>query len=504
MRYFVGKLFRPITLPVRFGLGGTTRAGQVARRIWLVFFLLIFVVTPLVWAYLAATFYLSRPANSFRLVDHFNADLGDIPEQERAWPLYQQALDEFRLTGVVEDRRTTGWTINRQQARVRLPASFMTVDDQQKQELIDFCQFHAEEIALLIEGTRRPSLGLTLPDQVEEYFDSSTRPYSTGSGAMPHVISELDAVGNLLRGEFLAAHIAGDTDGLLDVAKARVALVRQLAEGLPPFGSYFHYRMLGSLADDVTLSLTEKPGIWSDSQLSELRQLCSRLQQPAASGQHVTTLLTQNFLDQVYSEYGYFTPAGLEKVRAVACVSSFPVDIALQDRHYQWLGPEFGISTGRWRRQLTAALIVPVAVRDFPSRRELLAQLEARSAARRKAMEAPVCNRPTDFNKRIEIKIENWRDIPGTTLARASFLPLSLDPVPTRFAAIGLLCELAAVHNEEASGPIHSIPSTRPMCLEIHSRMLIRFSTNSVAIAGSTCPTSGQSEPTRSARTVTD
>ncbi len=359
MRSFFGKLSKPITLPIRFGLGGTSRGGKLARRVWLVFFLLVFVVTPAVWAYLAATFYLSRPTNSFRLVDHFNADVTEIPAQERAWPLYKRALNRLRLTRVVEDRKTTGWTTNRKQARVRLPASFVTTDAGQKQELVNLCQFHAEEIALLIEGTRRPFLGLALPDQVEKYFDSSIKPDGSSSGALPHVITELDAIGHLLHGEFLAAHIAGETDALLGVTKARVAFVRQLAEGLPLFCSYFRYGMLGTLADDITLSLTEKPDIWSNPQLSELRQLCGRLQQPAPSNQQVTTLVTQNFLDQMYSEYGYFTDAGLEKVRAAACVTSFPVDMPLQDRHRQWLDPSLGISTGRWRRQLTAGLILP-------------------------------------------------------------------------------------------------------------------------------------------------
>ncbi len=95
----------------------------------------------------------------------------------------------------------------------------------------------------------------------------------------------------------------------------------------------------------------------------------------------------------------------------------------------------------------------PVAVRDFPSRQELLDQLETRWAARREAIEVPVWKRPTDFNKRIEIKIENWRDVPGTTLARDSFLPLSADPILTRFATIGLLCELAVIHNAQGEWP---------------------------------------------------
>ena len=450
MRSPAHSFLRAVTLPVRFGLGGKSHVGRVARRIWLAVFLLVFVVTPLVWMYLAATFHLSQPADSFRLVDHFNAHLDDIPEHDRAWPLYKRALDELRLAGVVEDRMTRGWTTNRPATYVLLPAGFMTTEEGRQEQLLNLYQLHEADIAMLIEGTKRPKLGLSLPDEVEDYFDNSDYPDSGSSGALPHLVTELEAVGTLLQGEFLVAHLLGDADRMLEVAGAQVALMKQFADGLPLFSGYWHYRVRQVLADDLTQSLTDKPEVWSRRQLNELRALCGELRAVEPPDEKVTTLVARNFLDQMYSESGYLTSTGLEKI-AIGCRQSSAVNIQLQETHRQWLSPNSG-RTG-WRRQFTAAMVLPIAVRGFSTRDELLAQLEAKWAERRKKMEVPAGKRPTNYLKTIEINVENWRDIPGIALARDSLSPIPLNPYPTRFAALALLCELVAIHNDDGEWP---------------------------------------------------
>jgi hypothetical protein len=250
-----------------------------------------------VWAFLAivAIYFVSglylllgRPSISTDYLARINARAFAVPEDERAWPLYREALLEL---GLNEGIRDFGWDTS------PLGLSMGTnPDDAHWPQVEQFLLDHQPALAKLHQAGQKESLGMPVWNIPASYAPED-RPVLTGispdealtarrefpdlkdrtliSTLLPHV-QLLREVSGILQSDCRRAARAGDADAALADVIAQLGISRHVQE--TPF---LVSALLAAAIQEIALStiqevLREYPDLWSKEQLRDLAHAVAR------------------------------------------------------------------------------------------------------------------------------------------------------------------------------------------------------------------------------------
>jgi hypothetical protein len=196
-----------------------------------------------------------------------NAAARAVPEEQRAWPLYRQALLEMELL--------PGW-----EDSARLPRP----GEERWEEVAAYLDRQQDVLALVREAARRDGLGFIVgyelpPEDAElfPYHNESMEPMALGEGALievllPHLTKFRD-LGELLMLDTHRVAAAGDGERAIEDLRAMVGMACQLREQCILIVDIVAQRIVSSAAETAGDVLAHHPDALSDIQLQSLRKI---------------------------------------------------------------------------------------------------------------------------------------------------------------------------------------------------------------------------------------
>lgn len=446
-RTVIRTLLSPISWVLRFGFGGQTLGQKILRRAWLILFLAVFVGAPLTWAALWMRLCLSRPANRVNRVALANAELQKIPDGDRAWPFYSQALDVLESSGLIRTYQRKGTSRVELQLRAPYLLYLQLAQGPNLQEYEAFGRRQANAIKLVIEGTQRPRMGLELPGPYEAYFDSS-QPFPP-----PLPFEKIDVIRAALRTELFASIARPDGLRPIDVIEACLRFHTHEGELRKPLGMPDN-RHLTWLTKDVAFLLIEYPESFTNDDLLRLHAMCETAR-GVRNDPQAQRLVIENLLDQIYSADSVFTLNGLHLInRELSWATSYSQRRNPTSRHMEWLRPRSGIVRERWRREIVSELVLPIAVLGLPDRESLREQLHASLEKQEASFDLPFKDLKALREEIYRGPEPTWFELPHFALSER-FHPCGAGDrlVNFRFRTIVLVVELEMIRRKTGSWP---------------------------------------------------
>ncbi len=432
--------------PIRFGLGGRTFAEKLPRRLWLAVFLGVFVGLPLAWLFLCIRFHVVSPMNEFNWVDQLNAERGQVAAQDRAWPLYAQAIKELKTEVVASQRASMS----------SLGAGFVFEQDfvfrnyiqtLNPESLASFRKFeadHANAIELILDGVEKRNPGIVF-DELETTLDTQAR---TVLWPTPKFDFELQVLRQTLRKAFFGAVSRGDAEGASRYHTAQLQLARQYSRlGPLQFVAAQANRGFDIAAKDLGAVIVEFPELFTDSQLAELSEGL-RETKPIAEDARVPELFIENALDQIYSTNGTFTKNGCRFLGSE--LNRLQTSRESVTRHARRLNP---VPTST--KEMTVSFFtLPVAVLSFPDRETLKQQLTADFA---RYLDNGVPQERTklfrEWRKERSTSELLWPDVPRFLLTKWVWNFSTSGTTEARIRSVILLLELERIRRATGSWP---------------------------------------------------
>lgn len=404
----IRKCFRFLSAPFRWlfqiGLGGTTPGEKLVRRSWLTVFLLIVVGVPLCWFVLFAQFHLIAPANKFNWVAIVNQEVEKIPEEDRAWPLYESGFEALSKTayskGFDPDSGLMFFSRNND-----LRHHFTMTKEATQKENRRIASENTRAIRLFVEAANKQQLGHRLPQGLEKRLD---REVNGRLFAEPLCGFVLDAAHETLRHAYLVAAVDGDSEQAIKLTKARLQIASHNRQSGPwRFCANGANECLQAMARDTCHVIIKQPDFFTDSHLEQLDQLFAEYH-AFATDPSLGEALVENTLDQLYSESGYFTAHGVQMLQATSRFQS--TSVGLTSRQRKLLRP------GNMQSEVISFLALPAVAKLLPSREELRKELtaklsESKELAERSAWQVEQ-DRVQDAMERMGRQPE-WREVPG-------------------------------------------------------------------------------------------
>lgn len=224
-----------------------------AQGVGAVFGLLLFV-----YVWFAVKLLVSEPNITRDYVAEFNAKIAEIPESDRAWPIYREAF-----LGIRDVQRRMS------QCRSERPESDAWA------ECGALLEAHAEQIALYHEGAAKSHLGVFLNDTADRQLDNPGA--SPNAETNPTLFGLILSHPNILRVGARLLHVdarhamaSGDGDRALSDVRAVLQMVEHASESGFVIDQLVATFMLSESAVFVLELLRDRAELLSDGQLAEL------------------------------------------------------------------------------------------------------------------------------------------------------------------------------------------------------------------------------------------
>lgn len=260
-------------------------------------------------------FYLGRPSPSVDYIARLNQPIERVPEDQRGWPLYRQAILSLGM-----DRTN----ISYEEFDKRLSAE---PGSRQWPAMVEWLEKHADSVELMRQAAARPTVGFVL-GTAGSYRDPqmwpSRMPGAATAGveqpvitvALPHLI-ELRTIAQLLSADATIARAAAERERLIRDLVAICEVAEQLSKEdfLIPQLVALSIRQIALL--QIERTLIEAPQLLTD---GDLRDLAHRLSGPqtAADLFHLAgeRMIFYDAIQRAYTDDGQgdgrLTPRGLQ------------------------------------------------------------------------------------------------------------------------------------------------------------------------------------------------
>jgi hypothetical protein len=275
----------------------------------------------LIYLGMALFFFLGRPTVKVNYIDRLNAPLASIPQDQRAWPIYREAIIalEYRQPGKISD----------EQLRGLLSATPRSKD---WQKLVEFLTSHADGVELIRQGAHLPTLGVVYGSGGSS-DDPSVWPEATpqASGTflfsvlLRHV-SEMGLLTDVLAADAELARSRGDSDVLVRDLEALLGIVQQTNK--EKFLSTANWSLRNRLValKQISRTLSDAPQLLRDQDLQRLAHGLASVHSAAELIQmDHERMLFQDLVQRMYTDDGdgdgRLTPTGIKLLRDVTSSS---------------------------------------------------------------------------------------------------------------------------------------------------------------------------------------
>ncbi|MEX0728796.1 MAG: hypothetical protein WEB58_08480 [Planctomycetaceae bacterium] len=233
---------------------------------------LLFGVMLVTYGVLAVRFFTASPTISRNYFAEINAEAKEIPEEDRAWPFYREALVKYESFPKNVDEQW--WDREEPPADPSSP---------KWQVLVSYIEKNRQSLTLIRDGVKRNQLGYVYSDPANDHYLRKwhgERPDAPKNDALFDISmpqnGDLRALGRLLRAEWLLAVHHGDGDmAAEDVATLIRLTSHQQSNGFvaQEMLSYSDFAVALTMVSDM---LSEHPELPTDRQLRDLARLISR------------------------------------------------------------------------------------------------------------------------------------------------------------------------------------------------------------------------------------
>lgn len=237
----------------------------------------------LLYAVIAIRFYSGRPTVTQNYLANIQAGVHQIPEADRAWPLYRQAL-----IGLKRPVKTTKILLAEAQkgANNRFsPSANPTI--------VTYVSENQDALQLVRKAAEAKRLGLRFDDPADKPWmaiasgslDQDVLQFQTAISKnelalmgmpLPHLL-ELDRLGDLLSWDIVLAIDSGDTQRIKQDIHAMIGIAKQLqSEDLPLVTiNFYSHGMFERAVNNALTTMTLKPDLFSAEDLHEIRDTLS-------------------------------------------------------------------------------------------------------------------------------------------------------------------------------------------------------------------------------------
>jgi hypothetical protein len=232
-----------------------------------------------------------------------NREAAAVPEDERAWPLYREALVDLGYS-----TKETGWL----PLGVRLESR---PGDYDWPQLASFLMKHADSLAEIRAASARPQLGYAIgfeihPEDMELVGEQPTNPPNEGevhpplfTVLLPHV-QALQGCAGLLTADVYRAISIGDADTAYADVVAILGISQQLSKEPFIVSGLVGLGVERSGIDSIQHVLSERPEAWSDRQLIELAHRLSASRPDVTAWLESERLFSLDTFQRIYSDDG--------------------------------------------------------------------------------------------------------------------------------------------------------------------------------------------------------
>jgi hypothetical protein len=289
--------------------------------IWLRNFVALLILTYLL---LGVYFYLGKPTPKIDYIAVLNEPLEKIPQDQRAWPLYRQALLMIYETKDAD-------------ANHLFDLMDAKPDSQNWTSTVNWLQSHQDVLKLIRQAAQKPVLGFVLGPQGSandpQLFPGTKDYLSNSDGLLISLplshLNEMRMLATILNGDAMWAAQSGDSQKLVEDVDAIVRMADQLQ------GSNFLITDLVAVGirsialDNVENAAANFPSMLSDAQI---QSLAHRVAKPDNDAQLVSfrgeRMIFRDVVQRMYTDDGSgdgrFTPAGIELIRHISSTNSPP------------------------------------------------------------------------------------------------------------------------------------------------------------------------------------
>jgi len=322
---------------------GTVKAGAKAGACVLA---LMFIA----YAAMFVMYNTGKPNVTRNYVAELRAEVDAIPEEDRAWPVYLEAIRALRANGYDQKHDQGAWRVA-----------------ETREEAMAWVERHREGIALIREAASRPALGYPVSPDVDprltaiyDEFSGKITPVSNQTIENPQVVSillpylaELKRMTAMLWADAHAAISANDSDRLERNIAAMFGMAEQSREGAYLISDLVGVSIAELAMQTVREAIVSEPG-WLDD--DALRRIAHRVGAFPADGRVIRLdgerLFMDDFLQRFYTDDG--NGGGLPTYEGMRLLES------LSD------GPQTD-----WFPDAADRLFGPVSIATFADRREL-------------------------------------------------------------------------------------------------------------------------------------
>lgn len=276
-----GDISVAVQLIRRAKLRGRAWPYRLWRRIWQTASILTATIL-LLYAVIAIRFYSGRPTVTQNYLANIQAGVHQLPEEERAWPLYRQAL-----IGLKRPVKTTKILLGEAQKGISKPTSFTNPAIikyiAENQDALTLVRRAAQSQRLEIrfdDPADKPWMAIAtgaLDQDVLQFQDAVTKNELALLGMpLPHLL-ELDTLGDLLSWDTFLALESGDTQRIKQDIQALIGIAKQLQnEDLPLVTvNFYALSMFERAVNNALTTMTLQPDLFSAEDLQEVRDILS-------------------------------------------------------------------------------------------------------------------------------------------------------------------------------------------------------------------------------------
>ena len=352
-------------------------------------------------------FYAGSPSPSVNYVTVLNREVQQIPEDQRAWPLYREAMLALGAT-------VAG------QYRFHELAQVMA-GEARWDEKVTWLGEHQDALSIVRRASQRQALGFVLgPGGSQD--DVQLWPNLTGDGPRLHIdakvpgadtigdpvitvvipyVNELLILGNLLADDASVSRERGDARRLLGDVEAMLGMARQLAQA----DGFIYTDFIGiSVAtkalNQIEQTLVERPELLQNPDLQRLAHMLAR-PDTAATLVRLDRVAFRDAIQRLYTDDGHgsgrLTPDGLKLLPYVGAIAG--------SREF---GPDIRM----------IATLGPVAMMLSASRQEVLAEYERLTALGDANLRKTL--RQADWTP-VDQQLQRWRD---SIIGRIRYAPI--------------------------------------------------------------------------------
>jgi hypothetical protein len=412
------------------GFGGEAEAARLIRRakirnrplIWQGYRVLCWGVAALVVFYvgLAGVFYSGSPFLATDYVARLNEPIEKVPANQRAWPLYRQAILGLWPDGLAGPERTRIDQLMPEKPRADLTAG-----------LAQWLTSHAQALELVRQASLLPSMGFLLGPGGSAY-DPELWPQRPAASAattqpseqpliailLPH-LSEVRELARLIDADARLAQQQKDSPRLVRDIHTMLGMSHQIT------GGTLIESLVGVGISNLALQRIEAVLETSREQLSngDLTELAHLLSGPTVTadlvGMETERMLFADVLQRTYTDDGAgdgrLTPEGVRFLASVSTISS--------EGGIEGYMPDGGV---------LEVSIGPAAMMVMASRREVQTAYDQFMDASEAQLRRPA--READW-RTVNSLLEQWH---ASTLAKTRYLPLALmSPTMQRLSTRG-------------------------------------------------------------------